>query len=90
MSYISARTQPIIANSTPDMIHDHFLPIATILQHNSQIVERREKQLLASKHGSSETADLEADVQQVRGGGEREREGGGVLTVENFARNKVN
>lgn len=89
MSYISARTQPIIANSTPDMIHDHFLPIATILQHNSQIVERREKQLLASKHGSSETADLEADVQQVRGGG-RERVVGGVLTVENFARNKVN
>lgn len=74
------------------MIHDHFLPIATILQHNSQIVERREKQLLASKHGSSETADLEADVQQVNGGGERERERvvGGVLTVENFARNKVN
>lgn len=75
------------------MIHDHFLPIATILQHNSQIVERREKQLLASKHGSSETADLEADVQQVNGGGEgreRERVVGGVLTVENFARNKVN
>lgn len=74
------------------MIHDHFLPIATILQHNSQIVERREKQLLASKHGSSETADLEADVQQVSGGGGRERERvvGGVLTVENFARNKVN
>lgn len=74
MSFISARTQPIIANSTPDMIHDHFLPIATILQHNSQIVERKEKQLLASKHGSSETADLEADVQQVSGG--RERKGG--------------
>lgn len=60
------------------MIHDHFLPIATILQHNSQIVERREKQLLASKHGSSETADLEADVQQVRGGGERESGGRGA------------
>lgn len=67
------------------MIHDHFLPIATILQHNSQIVERREKQLLASKHGSSETADLEADVQQVSwGGGERER--GGVLTGGKFCK----
>lgn len=67
MNRIATRTQPIIANSTPDMIHDHFLPIATILQHNSQIVERKEKQLLASKHGSSETADLEADVQQAYG-----------------------
>jgi hypothetical protein len=65
MHFLLARTQPIIANSTPDMIQDHFLPIATILQKNSQIVERKEKQLLASKHGSSETADLEADVQQV-------------------------
>ncbi|XP_048731868.2 ryanodine receptor-like isoform X6 [Ostrea edulis] len=67
MNRIATRTQPIIANSTPDMIQDHFLPIATILQKNSQIVERKEKQLLASKHGSSETADLEADVQQSYG-----------------------
>ena len=68
-AFVLARTQPIIANSTPDMIQDLFLPIATILQKNSQIVERKERQLLASKHGSSETADLEADVQQVKGGG---------------------
>ncbi|KAK3094056.1 hypothetical protein FSP39_023525 [Pinctada imbricata] len=65
MNRIATRTQPIIASSTSDMIKDHFLPIAKRLRQNSVMVERKEKQFLASKHGSNEVADLEADVQKA-------------------------
>lgn len=61
----TARTQPIIASSTPDMIKDHFLPIAIKLRENGKAVDLKDKKLLASKHGSNEVADLEAEVQTV-------------------------
>lgn len=62
---MTARTQPIIASSTPDMIKVHFLPIAVKLTANGKAVEQKDKKLLASKHGSNEIADLEAEVQTV-------------------------
>ncbi|XP_071161899.1 ryanodine receptor-like [Mytilus edulis] len=63
MNRIATRTQPIIASSTPDMIKDHFLPIAIKLRENGKAVDLKDKKLLASKHGSNEVADLEAEVQ---------------------------
>ena len=47
------------------MIKDHFLPIAVKLRENGQSVDYKDKKLLASKHGSNEVADLEAEVQTV-------------------------
>ncbi|KAJ8309071.1 hypothetical protein KUTeg_013945 [Tegillarca granosa] len=67
MNRIATRTQPIIANSTPDMIKVHFLPIALKIRENGIRVERLDKRLLACKHGTEEVADLEAEVQDAYG-----------------------
>ena len=63
-----ARVQPIIGNSTPDMIQDHFLPIAKKLRENAMIVDQKEKQMILHKHSiqlSEDDSDFEAEVQEV-------------------------
>ena len=63
---VAARTQPIIANSTPDMIKDHFLPIARKLKENAEATEQLEKRLAYEKRISSDgSEDLEQYVQDV-------------------------
>ncbi|XP_025103910.1 ryanodine receptor-like isoform X4 [Pomacea canaliculata] len=65
MNRIATRTQPIIANSTPDMIKDHFLPIAHKLRDSALVVEQLEKRLAHQKRISSEgSEDLEQYVQE--------------------------
>lgn len=54
MNRIATRTQPIIANSTPDMVKDHFLPIAHKLRDNAAATEQLEKRLAHEKRISSE------------------------------------
>ena len=62
----TARTQPIICNSTPDMIKDHFLPIAEKLRENAEVVEAMEKRLAQEKRVSMEgSEDYEQFVQEV-------------------------
>ncbi|XP_070180339.1 ryanodine receptor-like isoform X4 [Littorina saxatilis] len=64
MNRIATRTQPIIANSTPDMIKDHFLPIARKLKENAEATEGLEKRLAYEKRISSEgSEDLDQYVQ---------------------------
>lgn len=61
-----ARTQPIICNSTPDMIKDHFLPIAKKLRENAMSVETMEKRLAQEKRLALEgSEDFEQFVQEV-------------------------
>ncbi|KAL4238125.1 Ryanodine receptor 2 [Mactra antiquata] len=70
MNRIASRVQPIIGSSHPDMISDHFLPIAKKIRDNAMIVEQKEKQMVLSKqHGShnDDDSDLEADVQLAYG-----------------------
>ncbi|KAL3874970.1 hypothetical protein ACJMK2_037916, partial [Sinanodonta woodiana] len=68
MNRIATRTQPIIGNSTPDMIKDHFLPIAKKLRENAVAVEHKEKQLIQEKHNrAAEDSDFEAEVQKKFG-----------------------
>lgn len=62
---LPARTQPIIANSTPDMIKEHFLPIAKKLRAGNSGVEHLEKRLLASKYSAVDVTDLEQETQEV-------------------------
>lgn len=62
---LTARTQPIIGNSTPDMIKDHFLPIAKKLKEASVNVEYYEKRLMIDKRSTSDSSDMEAVVQEV-------------------------
>ncbi|BFZ07812.1 hypothetical protein BsWGS_10847 [Bradybaena similaris] len=65
MNRIATRTQPIICNSKPDMIKDHFLPIAAKLRENAGIVENMEKRLAQEKRSSMEgSEDYEQFVQQ--------------------------
>ena len=64
----TARVQPIIGSSHPDMISDHFLPIAKKIRDNAMIVEQKEKQLSLSKmhqHNLDDDSDMEANVQLV-------------------------
>lgn len=66
-----ARVQPIIGSSQPDMISDHFLPIAKKVRDNAMIVEQQEKQLALKKmhqQQSDDESDAEADVQLVSNG----------------------
>ncbi|XP_069116591.1 ryanodine receptor-like isoform X2 [Argopecten irradians] len=67
MNRIATRTQPIIVNSTPDMIKEHFLPIAMKLREGNSGVEQLEKRLLASKHSTTDVADLEQETQEAFG-----------------------
>ncbi|XP_048259812.1 ryanodine receptor-like isoform X9 [Haliotis rufescens] len=64
MNRIATRTQPIIGNSTPDMIKDHFLPIAKKLKEASVNVEYYEKRLIIDKRSTSDSSDMEAVVQE--------------------------
>ncbi|KAK3736855.1 hypothetical protein RRG08_000604 [Elysia crispata] len=65
MNRIATRTQPIICNSTPDMIKDHFLPIAEKLRENAELVEAMEKRLAQEKRISMEgSEDYEQLVQE--------------------------
>ncbi|XP_041353187.1 ryanodine receptor-like isoform X2 [Gigantopelta aegis] len=64
MNRIAARTQPIIANSTPNMIKDHFLPIAQKLREAATNVEYLEKRLSIEKRIVSDSSDMEATVQE--------------------------
>ena len=62
----SARTQPIISNSTPDMMKDHFLPIANKLKLNASLMDELEKRLsLEKRHSSENSEDFEQHVQNV-------------------------
>lgn len=62
----AARTQPIICNSTPDMIKAHFLPIAEKLKENAINVEAMERRLAQEKRMSLEgSEDFEQYVQEV-------------------------
>ena len=66
-SFTSARIQPIICNSTPDMIKAHFLPIAEKLRENAQTVEAMERRLAQEKRASPEgVEDYENYVQEVK------------------------
>ncbi|XP_053408017.1 ryanodine receptor-like isoform X6 [Mercenaria mercenaria] len=70
MNRIASRVQPIIGSSQPDMISDHFLPIAIKVRDNARIVEQKEKQLALSKMHQQhidDDSDLEADVQLAFG-----------------------
>ncbi|ESO90186.1 hypothetical protein LOTGIDRAFT_123762 [Lottia gigantea] len=67
MNRIAARTQPIISNSTPDMIKDHFLPIAKKLCEHAVLVESLEKRLAVDKRTSTDISDMEAAVQDRYG-----------------------
>ncbi|KAK0046902.1 ryanodine receptor 44F, partial [Biomphalaria pfeifferi] len=65
MNRIATRTQPIICNSTPDMIKDHFLPIAKKLRENAMSVETMEKRLAQEKRLALEgSEDFEQFVQE--------------------------
>ncbi|XP_052768471.1 ryanodine receptor 2-like isoform X9 [Mya arenaria] len=66
MNTIASRVQPIISSSQPDMISDHFLPIAKKIRDNAMVVEHKEKQLYLTKMHQSQNdddSDMEADVQ---------------------------
>ncbi|XP_064602338.1 ryanodine receptor 2-like [Liolophura sinensis] len=64
MKRIATRTQPIIGNSTPDMVRDHFLPVAQKLRDNAKTVEQEERRLNQDRKIISEVADQEARVQE--------------------------
>ncbi|KAF7261042.1 hypothetical protein EG68_01789 [Paragonimus skrjabini miyazakii] len=56
MTRIAARTQPIVANSTADMLGQYFLPVSERLLEHALIVEKVEETFKLEKRGGSETA----------------------------------
>ncbi|XP_052827801.1 ryanodine receptor isoform X7 [Octopus bimaculoides] len=66
MNRIASRVQPIIGNSTPYMVEEHFLPIAKKIQTCALNVEHAEKKL-SDRRVSSDNSDLEGELQQYYG-----------------------
>ncbi|CAI2723066.1 unnamed protein product [Schistosoma spindalis] len=55
MTRIATRTQPIVANSTADMLGQYFLPVSERLLEHALIVERVEEAYRAEKRSGSES-----------------------------------
>uniref|UniRef100_A0AA85JZA6 Ryanodine receptor n=1 Tax=Trichobilharzia regenti TaxID=157069 RepID=A0AA85JZA6_TRIRE len=55
MTRIATRTQPIVANSTADMLGQYFLPVSERLLEHALIVERVEEAYRMEKRAGSET-----------------------------------
>ncbi|CAL8106014.1 unnamed protein product [Calicophoron daubneyi] len=55
MTRIATRTQPIVANSTADMLGQYFLPVSERLLEHAQIVEKVEELFKSEKRSGSET-----------------------------------
>ncbi|KAA3679890.1 ryanodine receptor 2 [Paragonimus westermani] len=55
MTRIATRTQPIVANSTADMLGQYFLPVSERLLEHALIVEKVEETFKLEKRGGSET-----------------------------------
>lgn len=64
MNRIASRVQPIIGNSTPYMVEEHFLPIAKKIQSCAEDVETNEKRLF-DRRSTSENPDLEGELQEL-------------------------
>ena len=64
----TARTQPIIANATLEMLKDHLLPVAYKLKENARKMEREEEEFHAEMKRQShlrDQGDLETEVLEV-------------------------
>ena len=62
---LTARTQPIIANATLDMLQKHILPVAAKLRDNASRVSMMEEMYLIEKRARHDVGEMEATVQEV-------------------------
>ena len=66
---VVARTQPIIANATANMLKEHILPVAEKLREQSVEMEKEEEEFIIEmrrmQHQRKDSGEVEMEIQEV-------------------------